>query len=224
MQRPKPLILGAIALGGLVPTAVMAQHVHGVIDLGVVLEDRTLVAALNAPLSDVVGFEHAPKTDEQTALVQQAAVMLADPEKMFGLAAQAGCSISNVTVDSPDFFKPSGGGDHHEQHGQTSHDGHHEDHDGHADDGHHEEQHAEHHDDEHHGEEHHDEHHDEETHSEINATYEWECSSPSDLQSLELRFIDAFASAEQVNAQILTAKGAKVTTIAEGAKSVSLSP
>ena len=87
-----PPLLCGMAICGLAPANVAAQHVHGVIELGIVVEGNMVAVSLHAPLSDVVGFEHAPENDEQLELVRQAAAMLSNPDAMFGLADSASCS------------------------------------------------------------------------------------------------------------------------------------
>ena len=90
-----------MAICGLAPANVAAQHVHGVIELGIVVEGSTVAVSLHAPLSDVVGFEHAPENDEQLELVRQAAAMLSNADAMFGLADTASCTISGTSADGP---------------------------------------------------------------------------------------------------------------------------
>ena len=91
-------------VGALAPASATAQHVHGVIELGVVVEGDTIAVSLDAPLSDVVGFEHAPESEAQKQSIQQAAAMLADADSMFGLADSADCNVSNAILDGPAFL------------------------------------------------------------------------------------------------------------------------
>ena len=214
-----PLLLCAMAICGLAPANVAAQHVHGVVELGIVVEGGTVAVSLDAPLSDVVGFEHAPENDEQLELVRQAAAMLSNPDAMFGLADAASCSISDTSVDGPAYVTQhlaeddAGSADSdHDQH--DSHDSHDSeaDHDDHADHDEHADQddHADHDD------------HDSEQHEEISASYEWECGNVSALESLALRFTEGFAGVETIEIQILTSAGAQVVTAEGRATSVSL--
>ena len=188
-----------IVIGGLVSTNAAAQHVHGVIELGIVVEGSTIAVSLNAPLSDVVGFEHAPETDEQKQSIQQAAAVLSDADAMFGLADAGSCQASDASVDGPAFLTQYIGS---ESSAATEHDD--DDHDSH----------------ESHGSGH---HHDEEEHSEVNANYEWSCGDMSMLDSLALPFTSKFASVETIEFQILTPAGARVLKMEGRAASVSLS-
>ena len=104
MRTDRPRIrrrLFAFGAPFLVPAVVTAQHVHGVIDLGVVVEGDKVAISMSAPLSDVVGFEHAPEGDEQRKAIEHIAAMLSDADAMFGLTESAGCRISEADVDGP---------------------------------------------------------------------------------------------------------------------------
>lgn len=218
-----------LAICGLAPAMAAAQHVHGVIELGVVVEGSTVAVSLNAPLSDVVGFEHAPENDEQLELVRQAAATLANPDAMFGLADSVSCTISKFSIDGPAYVLQHPGKGYagavlsdHGEHGEEAgheHDEHGEE-AGHDHDEHEEE--ADHDHDEHEEAADH-EHDDSERHAEVNATYEWACGNASDLDSLELRFTESFADVETIEIQILTSAGAQVITAEGRATSVSLS-
>ena len=221
-----PPLLCGMAICGLAPANVVAQHVHGVVELGIVVEGSAVAVSLNAPLSDVVGFEHAPENDEQLELVRQAAAMLSNADAMFGLAGSADCRISGVSVDGPayvtqhlaedDAGSAESGHDHHDAHDSHGNEADHDDHDDHADsDDHDHHEHADSHD--------HDEH-DSEQHEEINASYEWECGDASALESLALHFTEGFVGVETIEIQILTSAGARVVTAEGQATSVSLSP
>ena len=212
-----PLICG-MAIFGLAPANVAAQHVHGVIELGIVVEGSMVAASLHAPLSDIVGFEHAPENDEQLELVRHAAAMLSNPDAMFGLADSASCRISGTSVDGPAYVTQhlaeddagSAESDHddHDTHDSHGSEADHDDHDAHDSQG---------------SEADHDDH-DSEQHEEVNASYEWECGNVSALESLALRFTEGFAGVETIEIQILTSAGAHVVTAEGRAASVSLSP
>ena len=207
-----PPLLCGMAICGLVPAYVAAQHVHGVVELGVVIEDSRVAVSLYAPLSDVVGFEHAPDNDEQLELVRQAAAMLSNPDAMFGLADSASCRNSGTSVDGPAYLaqhlaeddagSAESDHDHHDTHDSHGGEAGHDDHEDSGD-----------HDD-----------HDSEQHEEINASYEWECGNVSALESLALRFTKGFAGVETIEIQILTSAGARVVTAEGRASSVTLSP
>ena len=237
----RPPLLYAMAICFLVPAGAPAQHVHGVVELGVVVEGGTVAVSLNAPLSDVVGFEHAPENDEQLELVRQAAALLSNPGAMFGLPDSASCTISDTSIDGPSYVLEHLGddhagevlSDHHDEHEEAAdhdHDEHeesadhdHDEHDEAADHDHDEHEESAAHDHDEHEEAADHDHGDSEQHAEVNANYEWDCGSASDLDSLALRFTESFAGVETIEIQILTAAGAQVLTLEGRATSVSLS-
>ena len=216
-----PPLLCAVAICGLAPANVAAQHVHGVIELGIVVEGDTVAVSLHAPLSDVVGFEHAPENDEQLELVRQAAAMLSNAGAMFGLADSADCRISHTAVDGPPYVTQHFGED--DAGTAESGDGHHDTHDSHGSETGHDD-HADSADHDDRGDHNDHDDHDSEQHGEINASYEWECGNVSALESLALRFTEGFAGVETIEIQILTPAGARVVTAEGRAASVSLSP
>ncbi|MDE0130486.1 MAG: DUF2796 domain-containing protein [Gammaproteobacteria bacterium] len=195
----------------------LAQHVHGVVELGVVVEDSTVAVSLNAPLSDVVGFEHAPENDDQLELIRQAAAMLANADAMFGLPDSANCTISDTSIEGPAYvLQHLAEGD---AGAAESDDDHHDSHSGESDRDEHEESAADDHDEH----EESDEHHDAEQHAEVSANYEWACGNATNLDSLALRFTESFVEVETIEIQILTSSGAQVLTAEGRAASVSLS-
>ncbi len=204
--------LCALAVFGLAATSMPAQHVHGVIKLGVVVEGGTVALSLNAPLSDVVGFEHAPESDEQLERIRQAAAVLGNANAMFGLADSAKCEISAMSIEGPAYVTQhladdeagpaESHGHDHDSHG--SHDSH-AAHDDHADHGGHD-------------------HAESEQHAEVNASYEWACGNVSAVEDLGLRFAESFAGVETIEIQVLTADGAYVLTADGQTSSVPLSP
>ncbi|MDE0455361.1 MAG: DUF2796 domain-containing protein [Gammaproteobacteria bacterium] len=213
--RRRPLLY-AIAISCLTSATAPAQHVHGVIELGVVVEGGTVAVSLSAPLSDVVGFEHAPESDEQLELIRQAAAILANADAMFGLAGSANCTISDTSIDGPAYviqhLEDADAG------AAGSDDDHHDTHDSHGSES----------DDDEHADEHEEsaahDHDDSEQHAEVNANYEWVCGNASNLDTLMLRFTEAFAGVETIEIQVLTSAGAHVITAEGRASSVSLSP
>ena len=195
-MKMTPLLL-LMLLCGFAPGTAVAQHVHGVIELGVVVEEGTVAVSLNAPMSDVVGFEHEPDTEEQVEKIQQAALLLADADAMFGMPESANCEIADTSIDAPVYVKQ-----HLEEQGSAETEHSHDPHDAHHS-----------HDD-----------HDDEEHSEIVANYEWVCGDTSKLDALALRFTDGFASVETIEVQVLTPAGAQVIKEEGRVASIPLSP
>ena len=178
--------VAVIALGMVATTQGFAQHVHGVIDLGVVVEGDSLAVSLHAPLSDVVGFERAAETDEEADALREAAALLETADQMFGVPEAAGCKIDDVSLEGPDYLIPEAHDDVH-----AHEDDHHEEHDDHDED-------------------HSDEHAGDHSHGDLDAQYVWRCMSPSQIGALEARFIAGFANVETIKIQIITPAGVRV--------------
>ena len=90
-------------------------HEHGAAELTVALIDGQAEISLETPAFNLVGFEYAPKTDEEKAAVEAATETLEKGE-WFALTASAGCTMDSADVDST-----MGESDHHEE-GEEHHD------------------------------------------------------------------------------------------------------
>ena len=194
------------------------SHAHGVGNLNVVLEGDELAIELISPAANIVGFEHAPSTDEQQAAVHQAEETFEQADTLFVLSEQAGCRVEHVHVESELLEGHEDEHAHEEHEDEHAHEEHedehaHEEHD--HDEEHHDEKHAhedhadEHHEDEHahdkHDEEHAHEHdHDEEVHSEFHVEYEFHCDNVENLTEIQVNLFETFPGTETLNVQLLT--------------------
>ena len=75
-------------------------HLHGVGQLNLALEGGAVEIELIAPGADIVGFEHAPSSDEQRAALAAAAATLAAGEALFDFGEEAGCRLEEASVES----------------------------------------------------------------------------------------------------------------------------
>ena len=158
------------------------EHGHGTFQM--VIEDDHAVIEMAVPAFDVLGFEHAPSTAVQRAVIADAAAALSRPDILFAMPEAAGCAIGQVEIG----FGATGG----HRHGHGGDDDHENHADEHGDDGHHD------HDD--HGK-------DEETHSEVTAFYRFACDNPAFLDRIEFGYFDAFPGAEELEVVVLSAAG-----------------
>lgn len=76
----------------------LGAHVHGVSELGVVIEGQVLLIEVFAPGADVVGFEFEPTSSDDRAAVAEAVVTLQDPIALFGVPADAACTLVAMDV------------------------------------------------------------------------------------------------------------------------------
>ena len=195
-SRPVAAIFGlAAAFYVAFPASGADPHQHGVGQRNVAVEGNDVEIELETPGTDIVGFEHTPRTKAQKKAVQDAAKALRDGAALFVFPAAAGCTFKEAEVESGLLA------DAHEKHG-----------DKHRDEKHHGKKHSheKHHDEKHHGkkhdhEKHHGEKHDEETHAEFHAHYHFTCKNP--VTHADLRYFETFPRAEALSARLLTASG-----------------
>ncbi len=168
------------------------SHTHGIGHLNVVLDGKELVLELRSPSANIVGFEHAPKNDEQTQAVEKAIALMKEGDKLFALPKQAECSLHDAHVDT-DML-----GDHQDKHDSHGHD-HKDKHDSH-DHGH---------DDKHSDSE----HHEDSTHSEFEAEYHFKCNQPDKLNTIDVLIFELFPGFEEIEVQMLSPKGQSVAEL-----------
>lgn len=75
-------------------------HEHGVGKLNVAVEGNVVEIELEVPGADIVGFEHAPSSDDEHAAVDAAAAKLADGVALFRLSPGAGCTLAEAEIES----------------------------------------------------------------------------------------------------------------------------
>jgi hypothetical protein len=81
------------------------QHGHGKLDIAI--EGATVSMALDVPASDIVGFEHAAKTEAERAKIADATAKLNNPLALFVLPKEAGCTLQEAKVKTEN--DPAGG-------------------------------------------------------------------------------------------------------------------
>lgn len=87
-------------------------HVHGQGLLNVAVDGDEMAIELEVPGVNVVGFEHAPETDEQKRAIREALESFARGGTLFLPTAEAGCRLEHVEVSLGD---EHAGGDAHEK-------------------------------------------------------------------------------------------------------------
>jgi len=91
------LLLSAI---NAVPALAADAHVHGRAALQVSVDGNRLLLEFSSPLDNLVGFEHAPRNDKQTAAVRGMAERLHNPSALFMPTPQAACAPASVELKS----------------------------------------------------------------------------------------------------------------------------
>ncbi|MGV8843947.1 MAG: DUF2796 domain-containing protein [Pseudomonas sp.] len=209
--------------------ASLSAHEHGVAQLNAALDGQTLELQLESPAMNLVGFEYRAKTAADQASVAAVRAELENPLSLFSLPAAAGCTLTTHELESPLFDTTSSPA----QHLADAHDDH-KTHEQHAEDSEHDthgnhtaettaavqSQHAEH--DEH--AQHEKAPHDdpaqdaknatgqdgmaEESHSAIHAHYQFACSTPAALTSLDLGpLFERFPATQKIQVQLIGPNG-----------------
>jgi hypothetical protein len=91
------LLLSAIIA---VPTLAADAHVHAQAALQVAVDGNRLLLEFSSPLDNLVGFEHAPRTDKQTAAVRGMVERLYKPALLFVPTGDARCAPASVKLES----------------------------------------------------------------------------------------------------------------------------
>lgn len=186
-------------------------HEHGHATLTVVQEGHDLHLSFNSPAMDIVGFEHAPSNDAERVKIANAKETLEDAKRMFVVGSASECEIEKISLKSALLEHKTESGHHeHDHHEDDHHDDHqkHDDHDDHHEHGDH---------DDHHGHEKHDE-----EHSEFEATYVYHCDKPEALEEVTVNVFGLFPSLEELETQVITAKGQRLIELNKSSNSFEL--
>lgn len=112
--RPVPLVLAWIFLAaGTVPAKAFevrhhGAHVHGVSDLDVAIDRGVVEVDIHGPGINFVGFEHAPRTDQEKQALADATGTLQQPASWLVFPEAARCTLTSAKVadagkpDEPD--------------------------------------------------------------------------------------------------------------------------
>lgn len=171
-------------------------HQHGHARLMLVQENDELQLALESPAMNIVGFEHAPHSDEDQELVEKATQQLQNGRSLFRFDPEAKCALEHVRISS-ELIGQAHAGHHDNEHDENDHHEHgHDKHEKHQED----EEHA-----------HHDDTHDNENdHSEFHASYHFECENIGQLAEIEVALFERFPGMEEVEAHIVNDHGQQV--------------
>ncbi|MBV7438050.1 Protein of uncharacterised function (DUF2796) [Aeromonas encheleia] len=105
-------------------------HEHGHGHLNLVLDGNQLMIELQAPAADLVGFEHAARSDEEKAQYARALTRLQQPDALFRLDPAAGCTLTRQEINAA---KEEHDHAHDHEKADGDQDEHHHDEAGHAD-------------------------------------------------------------------------------------------
>jgi len=95
-------VLAASALG-LSPAhaAPKKAHQHGVAALGVAVEKARISITLDSPLDNLLGFERAPRNDDEKQRAEALVARLKTASTLLRIDPAAGCTLATVEIDAP---------------------------------------------------------------------------------------------------------------------------
>lgn len=167
-------------------------HVHGQVELNIAQDAHDLLIEITAPGADVVGFEHAPKTDAETQRLNQALENLNTADALFTLSERARCHLETASV-------------HHTLGGHDDHDHDHDQHDDHD------------HDHDHDGHDHHDH-----QHGSFTVQYQYHCDQIQELKQIDTHWFQLFPSTQKMDVNLLTETQQTATELRPGQTRISL--
>jgi hypothetical protein len=85
-------------------------HAHGKADMELTLQAGILTGVFKTPMDSLLGFEHAPKTDNQKRSVEQLKSRLSDPTRFFQPTEAAQCTPQSADFQSSLFTGKVTGG------------------------------------------------------------------------------------------------------------------
>ena len=157
-------------------------HEHGVGILNIAQEGPGLQIELDSPAVNIVGFEHAPNSEEEHKALESALARLRDGTALFALPGNAGCRQVSAEANTP-LADHEDSETHHEE--GKHHDGHdHEGKEGEYEEGH--------------------EH--EAAHADIDAAWHFTCEHPDMLDGISVRLFNIFPRTQRLQVQYITEK------------------
>lgn len=72
-------------------------HVHGHAELAVSVDEDRLIATFDSPLDSLIGFEHKPKNDAETAALETLQKRFSEPGILLALPERAGCEVNSIS-------------------------------------------------------------------------------------------------------------------------------
>ncbi|GIZ11684.1 DUF2796 domain-containing protein [Pseudomonas sp. NCCP-436] len=92
----------------------LGAHEHGVANLNIALDGKQLEVQLESPAMNLIGFEHAARSEADKAQLENARRELEKPLTLFALSSN-NCRNTRIELHSPLFYE--GVHEHHHSHG-----------------------------------------------------------------------------------------------------------
>jgi hypothetical protein len=101
----KMMVLKTLFLSLMLPSPSFAvsnhldAHVHGVSEMTIAFESKTVEIEMISPAMNLVGFEHLAESPEEIAIVEQTLRILQTPDELFSFTGGR-CVLVSQTIDS----------------------------------------------------------------------------------------------------------------------------
>lgn len=154
-------------------------HVHGTAVLQAAIDGPMLRLRLQSPLENLVGFEHAPRTEQEREAVREMAESLRAPDQHFSPTPAARCAPIASNLDSPLLEAAAASGKDVGKAAPADS----KPRSAHARDAH------------------------GQAHAELLAEYTFRCEQPDKLQSVEVRLFDRFRRLQRLDVQLVSPRG-----------------
>ena len=175
------------------------SHEHGAATMMLAVDGHELQLRIESPAANFLGFEHAPRTEQELQQLKQAEAVLRDPAQVISLSTSAGCKLEKAELASSIKQHKSDEDHNHE------HDEHGDDHDknGHNHDDDHD-KHGDKHEEQGHG---HEDHSGSENHSDFAIDYHFDCSDIAALKQVEVQLFSQFPLLQTLELQYIAPQG-----------------
>ena len=176
------------------PVGTLGAHEHGVVRMGLAVDDQRMSLDIEVPAATVFGFEHNPETEEEIRVVSEAMETLRTRVgEVIVVSSELACELEDVEVVSAPEVD--------EEHSHS------EDEDAHSDD----EEHSHSEDEEHSHSE------DEDAHSEVRVSVSWFCAQSVEGTDATLSLSSLWPDAELVDLTVITSMGQAAGRVAADA-------
>ena len=176
------------------PVGTLGAHEHGVVRMGLAVDDQRMSLDIEVPAATVFGFEHNPETEEEIRVVSEAMETLRTRVgEVIAVSSELACELEDVeVVSAPEV-------DEEHSHSDDEEHSHSEDEDAHSDD----EEHS-------HSE-------GEDAHSEVRVSVSWFCAQSVEGTDATLSLSSLWPDAELVDLTVITSMGQAAGRVAADA-------
>ncbi|PXX34915.1 DUF2796 domain-containing protein [Undibacterium pigrum] len=101
MKKLIPLALLAALQAITINSNAHEAHVHGSATVSLAQDGNRLTLEFDSPLDNLLGFEHAPRTDKQKQAAKALLDLMQKPDTLLKLNAEADCQLATVKVVAP---------------------------------------------------------------------------------------------------------------------------